>query len=178
MNFDFRDKEEWEVYHKAQLVKAATQAAAVAIAIIICALITLLTGCSTTRRAVTKETTSITKANKDAAKADTLIRATTKADTLYIHDSIATATNVKNDTVYIQKERYRTLYRTKLHTDTLYRSKTDTVLMERTDTLTITKTVSCQRRHISWLSILVSLIITLAAAAIGAWAAWKRKKQG
>ncbi len=178
MKFDYSNREEWEEIHKAQLLKAITQAAAVAIAIILCALLPLLTGCSSSKNIASVATEKATTTNKDAAKADTLIRTTAKADTLYIHDSIATATAVHNDTVFIQKERYRTLYRTKLHTDTLYRTRTDTIRTERTDTITVTKTVLCQRRHVSWRSALLALIIALTAAAIGAWAAWKRKKQG
>lgn len=178
MKFNYSNKEEWEEIHKAQLLKAITQAAAVAIAIILCALLPLLTGCSSSKNIATSSTAKATTTNKDAAKADTLIHATSKVDTLYIHDSIATATTARNDTVFIQKERYRTLYRTKLYTDTLYRTKADTVLMERTDTITATKTILCQRRHVSWRSALIALLIALLAAAIGVWAAWKRKKQG
>ncbi len=87
-DFDYNSREEWEALHKAQLIKAAAQAAAVAIGILLCALITLLTGCKShkTLATETKQTETIVSAHNatDSTRTTTAWHSQT-ADTASAH---------------------------------------------------------------------------------------------
>ena len=207
MKFKYSDKEEWETLHKVQLIKAVTQAAAVAIGILLCALITLFTGCKSHKAVVTEQTTATSAvttqtdtsaterdrtrtltawhtATADSSSAQTwhTIGFAPAGGTLTI-DSAGTlhATNV---TAYHShaKTAHSTRQTTShtadstavaAHSVTAHVSR-DTAYTEASTTNTTAASV-CNRRHVTWASALIALLIAAVAAAAGAWAEWKRQ---
>lgn len=60
MKYDYRNKQEWDEWLRAQTVKAIGQAVAVAIGILLCAVIAALTGCRSHKSIVTEQTATVT----------------------------------------------------------------------------------------------------------------------
>ncbi len=60
MKYDYRNKQEWDEWLRAQTVKAIGQAVAVAIGILLCAIIAALTGCRSHKSIVTEQTATVT----------------------------------------------------------------------------------------------------------------------
>lgn len=95
--------------------------------IAICALIWLLTGCSTHR----------TMVGDSSHRADTVLMMNVVRDTIRVHDSTVVSVFSAGDTVYKTREVWRWRERVNVRTDTVYRSavRTDTirvpVVMER-----------------------------------------------
>lgn len=104
-----------------------------------------LTGCTVTRY---------------VAVTDTLLKATARADTIIIRDSVATVTTTSGDTVF------RTVWRTAWRERTAYR--TDTVY--KTVTATPTATIEATKSAGGWLETFKATAIRTAAL-IGAAAA-------
>lgn len=87
----------------------------VAIGLLACLLISLLTGCKTKYVAVPEYHT------RDS------VRVVSTVDTLLRHDSVYVREFMKGDTVYVQKDRTRYVYKYVGHTDTAYVTMRDSV---------------------------------------------------
>lgn len=77
----------------------------------------MLLGCKAKERIITVET----------VRTDTVIQTKTVHDSIFVHDSTYQHEWMKNDTVYIWREKWHTRLRDRLLTDTLYISKTDSI---------------------------------------------------
>ena len=71
MKYDYRNKQEWDEWLRAQTVKAIGQAVAVAIGILLCALIAALTGCKSHKSMVTEQTTATMATASASLRTDT-----------------------------------------------------------------------------------------------------------
>lgn len=83
-------------------------------------LVLVLSGCSTIKNSalkIQKDTCYITK---------------THVDSIYITDSIWVEKQQKNDTIWIEKVRWRTQYKGQIQKDTVYIAKNDTIKEEKT----------------------------------------------
>lgn len=206
MKFKYSDKEEWEALHKAQLIKAVTQAAAVAIGILLCALITLFTGCKSHKTVVTEQTTATsavtTQTDTSATKRDstrtlttwhTVRTDTTAAQTWHTVTFAPAGGTLTIDTAGTLHATNVTAYRSHAKTAQSTRQTTSKTAdssavaahsvnahTSRDTSYTVASTTNttatpCNRRHVTWASALIALLIAAVAAAAGAWAEWKRQ---
>lgn len=204
MKFKYSDKEEWETLHKVQLIKAVTQAAAVAIGILLCALITLFTGCKSHKAVITEQTTATsavtTQTDTSATTRDstrtlttwhTVRTDTTAAQTWHTIgfapaggtltiDSAGTlhATNVASYIAHAKTAHTAMQSASKTADSTAVAAHSITAHASRDTThtmATVTTASPCNRRHVTWASALIALLIAAVAAAAGAWAEWKRQ---
>lgn len=206
MKFKYSDKEEWETLHKVQLIRAVTQAAAVAIGILLCALITLFTGCRSHKAVITEQTTATTtvatQTDTSATTRDstrtlttwhTVRTDTTAAQTWHTIgfapaggtltiDSAGTlhATNVASYIAHAKTAHTAMQSASKTADSTAVAAHSITAHASRdtayTEASTTTTAAPCTRRHVTWASALIALLIAAVAAAAGAWAEWKRQR--
>lgn len=90
----------------------------VALAVVCC---TLIVGCRTSREA----------SNVYVHTVDTLSRAESQRDSIFVYDSILIDIRERECTVFVTNERWHTRYRDLWHHDSIYVNRTDTVYLDR-----------------------------------------------
>lgn len=106
----------WNNYGYSNMFYGNPQGCSGTLALIVCLIILLLTGCK-----------HIEYVSVPELHTDTLYINKTEHDSIYVKDSIYIHEWSKGDTVYIEQLRWQTKWREKLRTDTIRESRVDSV---------------------------------------------------
>ena len=120
------------------------------VGIVLAFLVSLLTGCTTTKYVEVEK-----------VKTDTVYKSKILKDSVWLHDSVFVKEYTKGDTVFRDRDRWHTKFVEKLITDTVYKSRVDSIPVPYPVEKLVPRELSWYQKGLMWSGGIAILIVVI-----------------